>query len=87
GKVAFITGAGSGIARSASQLFTQQGADDPDAPAATPRTQFIKSQLQRYPFSVGEPEDIAQVALFLASDEARMLTGVILPADGGLSSY
>ncbi len=65
----------------------QRFGDDPDAPAATPRAQFIKSQLQQYPFSVGEPEDIARVALFLVSDEARMLTGVILPADGGLSAY
>jgi NAD(P)-dependent dehydrogenase (short-subunit alcohol dehydrogenase family) len=65
----------------------QRFGDDPDAPAATPRAQFIKSQLQQYPFSVGEPEDIARVALFLVSDEARMLTGVILPADGGLSAF
>ncbi|HEV8717848.1 MAG TPA: SDR family oxidoreductase, partial [Candidatus Binatia bacterium] len=42
---------------------------------------------KRYPFSVGEPEDIARIALFLASDEARMITGAILPADGGLSAY
>lgn len=61
--------------------------DDPDAPAATPRTQFVKSQQKKYPFSVGEPEDIAHVALFLASDDARMITGVSIPADGGLSSY
>jgi len=27
------------------------------------------------------------VALFLASDESRMLTGAIIPADGGLSAY
>lgn len=60
---------------------------DPDAPAATQRTQFLKSQQKRYPFSVGEPEDIARVALFLASDDARMITGVSIPADGGLSSY
>jgi NAD(P)-dependent dehydrogenase (short-subunit alcohol dehydrogenase family) len=25
--------------------------------------------------------------LFLASDEARMITGAIIPADGGLSAY
>ncbi|BBK41679.1 oxidoreductase [Allostella vacuolata] len=30
-----------------------------------------------------EPEDTANAALFLASDEARMLTGVALPVDGG----
>jgi NAD(P)-dependent dehydrogenase (short-subunit alcohol dehydrogenase family) len=40
-----------------------------------------------YPFSKGEPEDIAAVAVFLASDESRMLTGTTLAADGGRSSY
>ena len=34
---------------------------------------------------VGEPEDIAYAALFLASDEARWITGVVLPVDGGIS--
>jgi NAD(P)-dependent dehydrogenase (short-subunit alcohol dehydrogenase family) len=33
---------------------------------------------------LGLPEDIANVALFLASDEAAYVTGVNLPADGGL---
>jgi NAD(P)-dependent dehydrogenase (short-subunit alcohol dehydrogenase family) len=41
----------------------------------------------RHPFSVGYPEDIANIALFLASDEARMITGATIPADGGLSAY
>jgi NAD(P)-dependent dehydrogenase (short-subunit alcohol dehydrogenase family) len=30
-----------------------------------------------------EPEDVANAALFLVSDEARMITGVALPVDGG----
>ncbi len=30
-----------------------------------------------------EPEDIAEAALFLASDKARFITGVTLPVDGG----
>lgn len=29
------------------------------------------------------PEDIAQLALFLASDESRLINGAIIPADGG----
>jgi NAD(P)-dependent dehydrogenase (short-subunit alcohol dehydrogenase family) len=38
-----------------------------------------------YPLGrVGKPEDVASAALFLASDEASWITGVILPVDGGL---
>ncbi len=40
-----------------------------------------------YPFSTGDPDDIAAVAVFLASDESRMLTGITINADGGRSSY
>ena len=40
-----------------------------------------------YPFAMGTPEDIAAVALFLASDESRMITGQTIVADGGLSTY
>jgi NAD(P)-dependent dehydrogenase (short-subunit alcohol dehydrogenase family) len=39
-----------------------------------------------YPFSVGEASDIAAIAVFLASDESRMLTGTVLAADGGRSA-
>ncbi len=35
---------------------------------------------------VGEPEDIAQAVLFLASDEAAFITGVALPVDGGVGA-
>lgn len=33
----------------------------------------------------GEPEDVAGVALFLASDAARFITGATIPVDGGYS--
>jgi NAD(P)-dependent dehydrogenase (short-subunit alcohol dehydrogenase family) len=40
-----------------------------------------------YPLGrVGEPEDIANAALFLCSDEAAWITGVTLPVDGGLTT-
>ena len=38
---------------------------------------------EQYPYAFGQPEDIAYVALFLASDEARILTGTVIQADGG----
>lgn len=40
-----------------------------------------------YPFSRGEPEHVAAIAVFLASDDSRMLTGTTVAADGGRSSY
>src|SRR5262249_41719943 len=35
---------------------------------------------------LGTPEDMANAALFLASDEASMITGVALPVDGGMTA-
>jgi NAD(P)-dependent dehydrogenase (short-subunit alcohol dehydrogenase family) len=52
-------------------------------PAARTRAAFQKL----YPFSKGNPEDIASIAVFLASDDSRMLTGTTIAADGGRSSY
>ena len=42
---------------------------------------------QTHPFAFGEPEDIARIALFLASDESRMIHGATIPAEGGMSAY
>lgn len=33
----------------------------------------------------GEPEDIGNAAVYLASDAAKFVTGVVLPVDGGVS--
>lgn len=60
------------------------------APGCT-RTEMIAGQTwpdQVPPWTalrrLGEPGDIADIVAFLASDEARWLTGVTLPANGGL---
>jgi NAD(P)-dependent dehydrogenase (short-subunit alcohol dehydrogenase family) len=47
----------------------------------------VDNLAERYPFGVGQPEDIANVALFLASDESRMVNGAAIPAEGGISAY
>jgi len=63
-------------------------------PQAEPAQQIqsamqIKSRLvdHRHPFGFGMPEDIAYVALFLASDESRMVNGAVIPAEGGAAHY
>jgi len=45
------------------------------------RDDYLKNiPLERFP----RASDLAWAAVFLASDEARMLTGVDIPVDGGL---
>lgn len=58
-----------------------------DAPGPVTDRQDAAGRLREYPFWVGEPEDIANIALFLASEESRMITGATIPADGGRSAY
>ncbi|MBU1208349.1 MAG: SDR family oxidoreductase [Pseudomonadota bacterium] len=46
-----------------------------------------KSILERTPMGkMVEPEDIANAALFLASDQAKCITGITLPIDAGMSA-
>lgn len=56
-----------------------------EKPSAAARERIAVQKL--YPYSVGEPADVAAIAVFLASDESRMLTGTTIAADGGRSSY
>jgi NAD(P)-dependent dehydrogenase (short-subunit alcohol dehydrogenase family) len=48
---------------------------------------FFQSQVPLIPLGImGEPEDIANAAAFLCSDEARFITGTIVTIDGGESA-
>jgi len=46
----------------------------------------VSNMMDRHLLGMGEPNDIAYMALFLASDEARIITGAIYPVDSGWSS-
>jgi NAD(P)-dependent dehydrogenase (short-subunit alcohol dehydrogenase family) len=51
---------------------------------ATGDMQQAFMDIQNVPY-LGEPEDIAAMALFLASDEARYVNGALMRVDGGMS--
>jgi NAD(P)-dependent dehydrogenase (short-subunit alcohol dehydrogenase family) len=36
---------------------------------------------------MGKPEDVAFMAVYLASEEASWITGALFPLDGGLTAY
>jgi NAD(P)-dependent dehydrogenase (short-subunit alcohol dehydrogenase family) len=59
----------------------------PDRPGPIVDLQDASGRVKEYPFWVGTPDDIANIALFLASDESRMITGTSIAADGGRSAY
>lgn len=77
--------------RSAAQELGERGITLNSVAPGTTRTEMIEGQSwpEKIPKwaalkRIGEPEDIADIVAFLASDEARWLTGVTLAANGGL---
>jgi NAD(P)-dependent dehydrogenase (short-subunit alcohol dehydrogenase family) len=63
-------------------MLRDQFARDPD-PAAAEKAQTDPVLLKR----VGRPQEIADVALHLASDESSYMTGSIVVVDGGATSW
>ena len=47
-------------------------------------SEILDSAREKAPLGrLGDPQDVAGVVLFLCSESARHITGVILPVDGG----
>ncbi|PZF62120.1 3-oxoacyl-ACP reductase [Curtobacterium sp. MCBD17_034] len=61
---------------------------DTEAVAGVTRNDAVRALFEsRVPLGrVAQPDDIAPVVLFLASDAARYVNGVVLPVDGGTSA-
>lgn len=61
------------------EVYTEAGHD---------RDRLIEARNESVPLrgGMGDAADIAHAALFLASDEASFITGVVLPVDGGQSA-
>ncbi|MNK92811.1 putative 2,4-dienoyl-CoA reductase [compost metagenome] len=53
--------------------------------SAQQRKEFAELEIPMGDF--GEPEDIANMAVFLVSPRARYVTGSVIKVDGGLSHY
>ena len=49
---------------------------------------WLRARLATIPLGrIGRPADVAQMAMFLASEESSWLTGAAIPLDGGISAY
>jgi NAD(P)-dependent dehydrogenase (short-subunit alcohol dehydrogenase family) len=64
------------------EMATQSLSKAPD-PEAARRQRIAEIPLGR----LGKPEDVAMMAVYLASDESSWVTGVSLPLDGGQTAY
>ncbi|HUO35055.1 MAG TPA: SDR family NAD(P)-dependent oxidoreductase [Candidatus Acidoferrum sp.] len=57
------------------------------AKAADPAADRVERAKQIPLGRLGMPEDVAELAVYLASDEAAWMTGAAIPIDGGLTAY
>ena len=100
-KVCIITGSGGSMGRAAALLFASEGARvigcDVNAESAieTMKTRplladanWSGSMLGKIMLGrAGRPEEIANAALFFASDESSYATGADLLVDGGMTAW
>lgn len=70
-----------GIAPGAVATNISSGITNPSK-LGTERLQAVQGIIPK----VGEPEEIAEAALFLASEDSSFINGVVLPVDGGWTS-
>ncbi|HEV7720398.1 MAG TPA: SDR family NAD(P)-dependent oxidoreductase [Iamia sp.] len=68
-------------------IDTPMGVDEPARALGGDRSEYAAARAGIVPLGrQGTAWDVAHAALFLASDEAAFITGVVLPVDGGQSA-
>lgn len=67
-------------------IHTPMAVDDVVRRYGVDRDKLVRGREQAVPMQrMGEAWDVAWAAVYLASDEAKYVTGVLLPVDGGLT--
>lgn len=102
GQTALVTGANSGIGAGVAKSLAQEYGDrqirvnsicpgaiqTPINTAAWNTPQALNSLISLIPYNrIGQPKDIGNLAVFLASDDSDYITGASIFIDGGMTVF